>query len=252
MKKEAIVIAIGLCIIASIAVITAVSAINLNRDFKNASRSYNPSEYERLGDAGSPVSVFSDSGLNGQGAEPTKGKIFEHDEGMRAAAIKNDFNGSLSFNSLNLPLSADKIKIIGEKIKIEDALGYNFDISTNADVEGFDGDILLKGGHLYLTGSIKSIRTNDAAINLKAENTAIVEVISGSITVESAKVESFSTIATGSVKLSKKMDIKLANDEVSIKKFEGKFQLNSSGSAELYGQVRSMTADGQSFTVLVK
>lgn len=252
MKKEAIVIAIGLCIIAGIAVITAVSAINLNRDFKNTGRLYELSEDESFGDASSHASVFSDSRLKGIGAEPTKGKALGYGEGLGTSAIRNDFNGSLSFNSLNLPLSADKIKIIGEKIKIEDASGYTFEVFAIADAEGFNGDILLKGGHLYLTGSIKSIKTDDAIISLKAENKVVVEVIGGSITVESAKVELFSTIATGNVKLSKKMDIKLANDQVSIKNFEGEFKLYSSGSAEIYGQISSMAADGQSFTVLVK
>ncbi len=107
-------------------------------------------------------------------------------------------------------------------------------------------------GHLYLTGNIKSVKTNDTAISLKVKNTAVVEVIGGSIIIESAEIEPFSAIATGSIKLSKKLDIKLANDEVSINNFEGEFGLHSSGSADIYGKVSSMTADGQSFTVLVK
>ena len=166
--------------------------------------------------------------------------------------IKNSLNGSFSIYSLELPIDAESMIIDAKEIKITDDLGYSFNIFNDALVQGFSGRILLKEGNLYMTGSIKSVKSNDVFIGLKPKIEATIEVIFGSIAIESAKIAYLNAITAGKMRLNEKIDIRLANDEATLKEFEGRFRLDSNGNANLYGKVDSINVNGQSFTVLAR
>lgn len=253
MKKEAIVVIIGLCIITSIIVISLVSAINLMRDSEQTEVMYTDAsnvDSENMATG----NLFAHSGpKNSEKSELNSITSSYSNSYSNFSFLKNEFNGSLGLIKLNIPLYSEHMAINAEKVKIVDtSSGYRLEYSGAVTIADFNGRLLLEQGKLYLTGSMKQIKTNSTIVDIGPAKEVNVEIDNGDIILEYASIKSIDSIATGKATLSNKFDLKLDNDGIAINGFEGSFRIGSNANANLNGKVNSVSIDGQFFTVTAK
>jgi hypothetical protein len=243
MKKERIAVILVSCIMASVIIISVVVASNLNKNFG----------YSKL-TAGHHNGDFNDfvqvlAGIDSEPNANTQSSPSTYKKNL----FKNDFNSSLSIVKMQMPLNIEHMEINAKKIKIIDSvLGYEFETYNTTIIENFEGRLYWEQERLYITGSAKHIKTYSTSMIINPKSELNVEILDGKITIKQAHLDLFEAISTGSMRLNEKFDLTLYNDDAAIKDFEGYFEMDSNGNANLYGQAGSVSIEGRSFVVFAK
>lgn len=250
MKKEVRVTLVGLCVIASIMVVSAMSAMELKNNFeKNKELAYNSA-----GTSGTSEIIeklLPNSKLKSN-IEP-KTIVDSAINNNTFPFLKAKLNSSIKIADTILELDANEVQLEAKSVKIKDTnLGYGIETSGKVTLIDFKGKIFKKQGNLNLVGTIKSFKTNKTSMNINNFNEQIIEIEEGKLEILSTYISNFESIASGSIKLDKKFDLNLDNDPIGIKGFEGNFNIDSEGNVDLYGKVDSISIDSQSFMFISK